>query len=134
MTPFVLIAGLGQLVLAGGSLALPGMLGWREQTAKLRPLTRQVFWTYAAYIWCTNVFFGSLSLLGHHVLLDGSPLARIFCGYVACYWGARVGIQFFWLDRSDAPKGWFYTLSEIALVTLFLYLTALYGWIALAGQ
>jgi hypothetical protein len=43
----VLAAGVGQLVLIVGSLAIPRALGWAEETAKLRPLTRQVFWTYA---------------------------------------------------------------------------------------
>lgn len=43
MTPFLVAAGLGQLALAAGSLALPRVLGWRTETAKLRPLTRHVF-------------------------------------------------------------------------------------------
>ena len=58
----VLLAAIGQLVLIVASLAIPRVLGWRAETAKLRPLTRQVFWTYAAYIWATNLSFGLVSL------------------------------------------------------------------------
>ena len=45
----LLLAGAGQLLLAAGSLAIPRLLRWSEQLAKVRPLTRQVFWTYAGY-------------------------------------------------------------------------------------
>ena len=54
----LILAGIGQLALALGSLTIPTVLGWREDTAKLKNLTRQVFWTYAGYTWATNVAFG----------------------------------------------------------------------------
>ena len=131
MKLLLVLAGLGQLGLALGSLALPRMLGWRAQTATLRPLIRQVFWTYAVYIWATNVCFGLVSTLAPELLLDSSALARLLCGYITCYWGARLGIQFLYFDRSDAPSGPFFQFAEAALVVLFAYLTGLYGWIAL---
>ena len=106
MSPWIVAtAGIGQLLLALGSLAVPRVLGWREETAKLRPLTRQVFWTYAAYIWCTNVSFGLLSTLAPERLID----------------------------RSDAPPGVHVKAAEVAMVALFVALTALYGWIAVHG-
>jgi len=43
MRALLVFAGLGQLGLALGSLALPRILRWGEDTTKLRPLTRQVF-------------------------------------------------------------------------------------------
>ena len=55
--PLVVAAGVGQLVLVAASLAIPRALRWPEDLAKLRPLTRQVFWTYAGYIWATNLAF-----------------------------------------------------------------------------
>ena len=58
----IFFAGLGQLALVAGSLAIPRVLHWREETAKLNPLTHHVFWTYAAYIWTTNLSFGLLSV------------------------------------------------------------------------
>jgi len=130
MRTLVLLAGIFQIVVAVGSLTLPRLLGWREETARLRPLTRQVFWTYAGYIWATNVSFGLLSLGGTAWLLDGSPLARAVAGYIALYWGARLVIQFAYFDRSSAPPGAFFKLAEVGLVGLFIFFTATYGALA----
>ncbi len=122
----IVMAGVGQLLLIAASLAIPRVLGWKEETAKLRPLTRQVFWTYAIYIWCTNLSFGLVSLRPDW-LLDRSPLAACVTGFIAAYWTGRVGIQFFYFDRSDAPQGRHVKLAEAVLVTLFVYLTIVYG-------
>jgi hypothetical protein len=132
MKILLILAGLGQLALAAGSLALPRILRWGDDTAKLRPLTRQVFWTYAAYIWVTNICFGLVSTFGAEWLLDRSPLARAVTGYIAVYWGSRLLVQFFYFDRSEAPPGAIYKLGEVALVGLLVYLTAVYGYVAIS--
>jgi hypothetical protein len=133
----VFLAGIGQIALALASLAIPRVLRWREDTARLRPLTRQVFWTYAGYIWATNLSFGLVSLLLPGSLIDRSPLAAAVTAFIAAYWLARLVIQFTWFDRSDAPAGWHVRAAEVALVSLFVLLTATYiaaglfnlGWI-----
>ena len=122
----VFVAGIGQLALIAASLAIPGVLRWREDTAKLRPLTRQVFWTYAIYIWCTNLAFGLVSLRPAW-LLDRSPLAGSVTGFITVYWVGRVLIQFFYFDRSDAPPGLVVHLAELALIGLFVYLSLVYA-------
>jgi hypothetical protein len=133
MKLLLILAGIGQLALAVGSLAIPHVLRWREDTARLRNLTRQVFWTYAGYIWATNVSFGLLSTVAPEALLGGSVLARSVCGFISAYWGARLLIQFFYFDRSDTPSGFQYTIAEGALVCLFAALTLTYGSIAWTG-
>jgi hypothetical protein len=133
MRTLVFLAGLGQLALAAASLAIPRVLGWRAETAKLRPLLRQVFWTYAAYIWGINLSFGLLSTLAPAWLLDRSPLAGAVAGFIAVYWGARVVVQFVYFDRTDAPGGPGFRLAEGALVALFLYLTVVYAAVALTA-
>jgi hypothetical protein len=123
----LMAAGLGQLALAVGSLAIPRLLGWREDTAKLRPLTRQIFWTYAGYILGFHICFGLLSLLAPDWLLDRTPLATAVCGFIAVYWGTRLVLQFTWIDRSQAPSGAIFVAAEVALVTLFASLVLIYG-------
>lgn len=131
----ILLAGIGQLLLICASLAIPRVLKWKEDTAKLRPLTRQVFWTYAVYIWSINLAFGLVSLKPAW-LLDGSPLAACVTGLMAAYWIGRVLIQFFYFDRTDAPSGLHVKLAEIALVGLFVFLSLTYAlavWFNLGG-
>jgi hypothetical protein len=125
---WIVLAGVGQLGLALGSLALPRILDWKADTAKLAPLTRKVFWTYAGYIWVTNVCFGALSVVAPGVLLDGSTLARVVAGYITAYWAARVLIQLFYFDRAEGPQGLHYRVAEGALTLFFVGLTAVYGF------
>lgn len=125
-------AGALQLSIALSSLALPRILGWREQTARLEPLTRHVFWTYAAYIFCTNLFFAGMSMLWPSVLVDGSLLARAVTGFIAAYWGGRVGIQVF-AYRAAKPSGWFFVMADWGFLLAFVFLTAVYATAALGA-
>jgi hypothetical protein len=129
----VVAAGAGQLALAAASLAIPRVLGWREETARLSPLTRRVFWTYAGYILGFHVAFGLLSTLRPGLLLDGSPLATGVCAFIAVYWGARLVIQFAWFRRAHVPSSLRDRLAEAALVALFVALTLIYGAAAWFG-
>ncbi|HEV7763946.1 MAG TPA: hypothetical protein VGQ76_02990 [Thermoanaerobaculia bacterium] len=38
----LLLAGIAQLAIASTSVFIPKLLGWKEETALLKPLTRQV--------------------------------------------------------------------------------------------
>jgi hypothetical protein len=129
----IVAAGCSQIVLALGSLAIPVVLGWREQTAAMRPLIRQVFWTYAGYICASHLGFGLLSVGLPGALVDGTPLAAAVTGFIALWWIVRLVLQFVLLDRSDAPTGPAVRLAEFALVSLFVVLAVTYGWAALAG-
>lgn len=128
-----MLAGIGHLALAVGSLAIPKTMGWREDTAKLKLLTRQVFWTYAGYIWFSHIAFGLLSVLAPGLLLDRSPLAGMVCGFIALWWGARIVIQFTYFDRSARPPGAIFVLAEAALIAFFAGCTGVYGWAAWAN-
>ena len=123
----IFLAGIGQISLVLCSLAIPRILHWRDDVAQLQPLTRQVFWTYAAYILCINLSFGLISTFAPRLLVDGSVLAGLLDAFICVYWMARVLIQFFYFDRTDAPQGVIFKLGEMALVTLFIYLTGVYG-------
>jgi hypothetical protein len=129
MRILLLVAGLGQIALALGSLWLPRMLRWREQVARLEPLTARVFWVYACYILGTNLWLGGVSALAPDLLLDRSALARVVAAYALVYWGARLLIQNLWF-RGVAPKGRGYALADAAITLGFLLCTGVYGAIA----
>jgi hypothetical protein len=123
----VFIAGLGQLSLIGVVYIVPKVLNWKEQLKNVRSLTRQIFWTYAGYIFTTNTVMGLVSVFGAALLLDHSPLATLVCAYIFTYWTARLILQFTYYDRKDAPDLPFVKLGEGYIVALFVFLSAVYG-------
>ena len=123
----IVLAGIAQLGIAASSVLIPRLLGWREETARLKPLTRQVFWTYASYILGFHVAFGLLSLLAPAALLDGSMLARTVCAFIAVYWLVRLTLQFTAFDRSVADGRLLFRFAEVAYVSAFAYLVLVYG-------
>ena len=127
----LVLAGVGQIALALVSLAVPRVLRWREQTARLSPLTRQVFWTYAAYIWTAHIAFGLVSILLPQALLDPGPLSACVTGFIATWWGARLVLQVFCFDRRARPPGARYVVGEAALTAAFVGCTALYSILTL---
>jgi hypothetical protein len=127
MRQIILIAGLAQITLAAGSLVIPKILNWQGELSKVRPIIKQIFWTYAAYILGFNLSFGFLSVFSTEELLNGSSLAKSVTGFIAVYWISRILIQFFYFNRSDFPTGARFRIGEIALVTLFVFLSAVYG-------
>ncbi len=46
--------------------------------------------------------------------------------FIAISWGVRVGIQFLYFDRRDAPAGLQFQLAEWLLVGIFVALTLIY--------
>ncbi len=122
----ILVCGLGYIALSIGSLAIPKALQWNIHLKNLQPLLRQMFWTYAAYILVINLSFGVLSLIAADELINKSMLAKSITLFISIYWLARIGIQFFYFDKTDAPKGIMFTVGEFALITLFALFTIVY--------
>ncbi|MCG3184338.1 MAG: hypothetical protein ICCCNLDF_02453 [Planctomycetes bacterium] len=124
------VAGLGLFALAAASTQAPKALGWKTELASLRPLTRQIFTTQAAYILAINVLMGLLAVAAPGLLLDRTPLAAIVSGFICVYWALRFVLQLVYFDASDAPKGLKYKVAEWGFLALFLYFSAAFGWAA----
>ena len=122
----ILVCGLGHIALSIGSLAIPKALQWNMHLKNLQPLLRQMFWTYAAYILVINLSFGVLSQIAADELINKSMLAKSITLFISIYWLARIGIQFFYFDKTNAPKGIIYTVGEFALITLFALFTIVF--------
>jgi hypothetical protein len=127
---FLRLAGLAQIALVMGSLAIPRILNWRGELAKVQTLIKQMFWTYAAYILVINLCFGLVSVFCYQELSNGSRLATLLTAFIAIYWISRVLIQFFYFDREAFPKGLLPRVGEVVLVTLFVLLSIVYSWAA----
>jgi hypothetical protein len=73
-----------------------------------------------------NFCFGIISIIGNEELINGSFLAKSVTLFIAAYWLTRILIQFFYFDKSHAPKGLIYTLGEIMLVSAFAIFSVVY--------
>jgi hypothetical protein len=124
----LILAGVVQIGLVFGSLAIPRLLNWKEHLSKINVLIKQIFWTYAGYILVINFSFGLLSVFGAAELSDGSFLAKVVTLFIAIYWISRILIQFFYFDTSAAPKGFIYKFGEMVLVLVFVFLAFVYAW------
>lgn len=129
ITTLIFLAGIGQICLVAGSLLIPKMLNWSEETNKMSPLLKQVFWTYAGYILVTNLSFGLLSIVSPSSLLEKSFLAQSVSLFIAIYWIARILIQFFYFDRSETPSGGIYVIGEVLLIGSFLFFSGVYSYV-----
>ncbi|MES2274823.1 MAG: hypothetical protein V4592_02295 [Bacteroidota bacterium] len=125
---WVFIAGLAQIALATGSLVIPKILNWKAELAKVQPLIKQMFWTYATYILVINLCFGLVSVFARVDLTNGSRLATLVTSFISVYWISRVLIQFLYFDRTYFPTGKWHRLREAVLVTLFVFLSIVYGY------
>lgn len=123
----IYLAGIGQIALAAGSVIIPKLLNWSGELAKVQPLIKQIFYTYAGYILVFNLSFGLLSVFVYTDLTNGSRLATLVTAFIAVYWISRVGIQFFYFDRANFPIGGWHKLGEGVLVTLFVFLSVVYS-------
>ena len=128
ISTLLFFAGVGQIILVLGSLAIPRILHWKQELAKVEPLIQQIFWTYAGYILVTNFSFGIISVFAGEVLTDGSTLATAVTGFITLYWFSRIIIQFFYFERKNFPKGTIHNIGEVLLVALFVYLIIVYGY------
>jgi hypothetical protein len=126
----VVVAGSLQLALSVASLAIPKVLGWRRELACVGPMTRQVFWTYAAYVCGAHVAFGLGSVLLAGSLLSGSSLARAVAGFIAAWWGVRLLVALLGCERREMPKTVAVAWAHAALLALFTALTIVYGGVA----
>lgn len=118
----LILAGLAQIAIALTSLAIPRLLGWRDETKRLQPLTRHVFWTYSAYIFATNLAFGILTVAAPASLLDGSTLAAAVTGFIALYWATRVILQFALYDRTATAGQPLFKVAEVLYVAGFSFI------------
>ncbi len=130
----IVVAGITNLIVAGSSIAIPFLLGWREELRRLSPLTRQVFWTYASYTLGIHVWFGILSIAAARELAGGGKLAAFVCGFIAVYWGARIAVQFAHYDRGITRGNILYRLGEVAYVSAFLFMTIVYAVAAMRAM
>ena len=128
----LLLGGVCHFGILTASALVPRVLDWKAELKHLSPLSRHLVWTHGAFIVLTIVAFGVISVANASHLADGSAVSRWFCGFVAAFWLARLGIQLFLFDARPFLTGVFLKLGYHGLTVAFTVLVLAYGWAAVA--
>jgi hypothetical protein len=119
------------LLLAGASM--PKAVNLRQNLALLPPFIRQLFWVYFSFIGLTLVSLGGLTLASAPAMAAGEPVARKLCIFIAAFWLMRLVAAWFIFDVRPYLTNWFYRLGYQATNVTFIYLAAIYTWVAVKG-
>lgn len=128
----ITIGGVLHLGILIASALTPGVLEWKSELAKLRPLSRQLVWVHGTFIVLTIIAFGVISLVAAGDLASGTTLARAFSAFVALFWLARLVVQFFVFDATPFLTRAYLKIGYHGLTVVFFTLVAIYGYAALA--
>ncbi|MGE3243705.1 MAG: hypothetical protein AB7G28_07195 [Pirellulales bacterium] len=128
---WIMLAGMCQFGILIASAAAPQLLDWKHSLAPLKRLNRQLIWTHGAYIAGSIAAFGLLSVVAPQLLTDGSPLARIVCGFIAVFWGVRLLLQWFVFDPAEHVTTFWLAAGYHTLTVVFLFVTCAYAFAAI---
>lgn len=125
-----------QLKLTGATLIFLGVshaffdkrFGWREETARLSLLNRQIFYVHNFFIALTCVLMGAISLFGTRALLEPTLAGSWICGGFAIFWACRLVCQFFVYDASLWRGKVFETTIHWLFAAVWTYYTAIFSW------
>ena len=127
LATLLLLGGVCHFGILTASALVPRVLAWRDELRKLQPLCRHLVWTHGVFIVGVIVAFGLISVLAPAELANGSKLARLFCGFVAAFWLARLAIQLFVFDATPYLTSRWLKLGYHGLTAVFTYLTVVYA-------
>ena len=125
------IAGVLHFTILIASALVPRVLDWRTNLATLHPFLRRLFWVYGVFIVLTIIGFGSLTLLDSAAMAAGDPVARSLAALIAIFWFARLLVQLFVFDCREFLTTPVLKLGYHGLTLLFVYLSLIYGYVAL---
>ena len=129
---FIKLGGVLHLGILIASALTPGVLDWKRELDKLRPLSRQLVWVHGAFIVLTIIGLGVISLIAPAELASGTTLARATCAFIAAFWLCRLGVQFFVFDAKPFLTTALLKLGYHGLTIVFIALVAIYALAALA--
>jgi hypothetical protein len=126
----IFLAGIAQASVLIASALVPIRLNWKEELKVLPRLHLQMYWVYGGYVVMAIIAFSLLSLFHAAELAAGGGLARGLCGYIAVFWGVRLGLQAVF-DVKQHLTTWWLKLGYHTLTVLFAIFTAIYAYAAL---
>ncbi|MCE9598690.1 MAG: hypothetical protein K8S54_12035 [Spirochaetia bacterium] len=127
MTYLIQIAGILQIALAVLHLLFPARFNWREETARLSLLNRQIFYVHTFFVCLILVLFGLLSIFFADELMLPQPLSKAVSGGISVFWLCRLLAQLFVYDSSLWKGKTFETVVHFAFILLWASLIGVYA-------
>ena len=121
------LAGWFLVILCLASFWIPKALGWKEKLAGLTPLMKELWWTYAIYVWGSHVFFAVMALGYRDWLLGGGGAAAAMAGFICLWWSVRLYLQFFGFDLAEVADTLLNRIAKHLLTLLFMALVIVFG-------
>jgi hypothetical protein len=121
------IAGALQIILALLHFYFPFRFRWQEDTAKLSPLNRQIFWVHTFFIMLIMILFGLLSCFATDELIASGRLPRLILGGISFFWLVRLVFQFFVYDSAHWRGSRLHTVAHWGFALLWAYLVFAYS-------
>lgn len=122
------IVGILLIALALLHAIFPRYFRWKETTASLEPVTREILHVHTFFIALTVLLMGLLCVSSTSLLLN-SPLGARLCLGLATFWSIRLLFQFFGYSADLWRGKTFETWVHITFSFLWVYLSTVF-WIA----
>ena len=137
LPPALRLVGAGLIALAVLHVPIARHLRWREDTARLSPVNRDIFHVHNFFICLVLVAMGLPCLIEPSLLLDRSRPGAWGAWTLAAFWAARLWCQWFvyrrqlWRGKKfETAMHWLFTAIWTALTTLFTLCAARQsGWL-----
>jgi hypothetical protein len=122
-----------QIALALAHFYFTRRFNWKEETARLSLLNRQIFYVHTTFICVVLILFGLLSILCTNELLAHSRLAIFVLAGITFFWTLRWLFQFFVYDSRLWKGNRFNTNVHVVFSLVWTYFGCVYG-VALWNQ
>lgn len=120
-------AGTAHFLLLGVGSQVPRVFDWQRELSRLSRHNQRHIRVYWAFTGLSILAFGVLTLVLHDELVRGDRAALGLAAYIGCFWLARVGVDVFYFDHADWPKGRMFVLTHVLLTLCFACLVTTYS-------
>lgn len=122
------IIGILLIALALLHVVFPRYFRWKETTASLEPVTREILYVHTFFIAFTVLLMGVLCVSSAELLIT-TVLGQRICLGLALFWTTRLFFQFFGYSSKLWKGKRFETIVHIVFSGLWLYLSVVFWWV-----
>ena len=119
--------GVVMALLVAINLVVPVRYRWRDETARLSLLNRQIFQAHAIFLIVTLALFSVLLLNYADALVEPAPLSRATLGGLTIFWGLRMLMQWCFYSPAIWRGDRFHTAMHWLFSATWVYVTGVFA-------